>query len=67
MLGLRRLSGFSLAQFKQQFGADLESKYRPELEQLREEGLLEISADIVKLSEKGLVLADKVFERLVYE
>lgn len=64
-LGLRMLDGVETAQFHRQFGLSLQEAYPTELPKLLSEGLLESSAGMIRLSEKGLLMANQVFMRFV--
>ncbi len=65
MLGLRKIEGISIQKFKSEFGENPIFIYRKELEKLVEEGLLEIDGDVIKLTNKGLDLANLVWEEFV--
>lgn len=65
MLGLRKIEGISIQKFKSKFGENPIFIYRKELEKLVEEGLLEIDGDVIKLTNKGLDLANLVWEEFV--
>jgi len=60
-LGLRLLAGLDLEMFKQRFGVDLEKKYQKQLNKLCRLGLLEYSEDRIRLTKKGIFLANEVF------
>lgn len=65
MLGLRKLQGVQIQSFKNKFGQNPIFLYRQELEKLVNEGLVEIDGDFIRLSEKGLDLANLVWEEFV--
>ena len=65
MLGLRKLDGVSISKFEQKFGENPIYLFRNELQKLVEEDLLEIDLDDIKLTSKGLDLANLVWEEFV--
>ncbi|HTG81614.1 MAG TPA: coproporphyrinogen III oxidase family protein, partial [Geobacteraceae bacterium] len=64
-LGLRLREGVEEAQFCRDFGRTVEEAYREELAELLAEGLIEREAGFLRLSERGLLLANRVFMRFV--
>ena len=65
MLGLRKIQGIYIQDFKNKFGENPIYLYRKELEKLVNEELLEIDGDIIKLTNKGIDLANLVWEEFV--
>lgn len=65
LLGLRKIEGVSVQEFKSKFVANPIYLYHIELEKLSEEKLLEIDGDTIKLTNKGLDLANLVWEEFV--
>ena len=65
LLGLRKIEGVSVQEFKSKFVANPIYLYHTELEKLSEEKLLEIDGDTIKLTNKGLDLANLVWEEFV--
>ena len=65
MLGLRKLDGISISKFEQKFGENPIYLFRNELQKLVEEDLLEVDLDDIKLTIKGLDLANLVWEEFV--
>ncbi len=65
ILGLRLLEGVSRSRLFQEFGFDLKEYYGPVIEDLIKKGLLEWAGDFLKLSKKGLLLANQVLSYLV--
>lgn len=65
MLGLRKIQGIRIQDFKNKFGENPIYLYRKELEKLVNEGLLEIDGDVIKLTNKGIDLANLVWEEFV--
>ncbi|MCL2678048.1 MAG: radical SAM family heme chaperone HemW, partial [Clostridiales bacterium] len=62
-LGLRLRRGINLAEFAARFGRDLREAFTPEIKSLREFGLLELEGGFLRLTDKGLLLANEVFVR----
>lgn len=65
LLGLRKIDGVSIQEFKIKFVANPVFLYHSELEKLVNEELLEIDGDRIKLTNKGLDLANIVWEEFV--
>ena len=65
MLELRKIQGIRIQDFKNKFGENPIYLYRKELEKLVNEELLEIDGDIIKLTNKGIDLANLVWEEFV--
>lgn len=65
MLGLRKLDGVSISKFEQKFGENPIYLFRNELQKLVEEDLLEVDLDDIRLTRKGLDLANLVWEEFV--
>lgn len=65
LLGLRKIDGVSIQEFKIKFVANPVFLYHSELEKLVNEELLEIDGDQIKLTNKGLDLANIVWEEFV--
>ena len=65
LLGLRTLKGVSITEFKQKFIENPIYLFRKELEKLVNDELIEIDLDYIKLTRKGLDLANLVWEEFV--
>lgn len=65
ILGLRTIKGVSIQEFKEKYGENPIYLFREELNKLVNEELLEIDLDSIKLTNKGLDLANLVFEEFV--
>lgn len=65
LLGLRKIQGVSIQEFKTKFIANPVFLYHSELEKLVREELIEIDGDFIKLTSKGLDLANLVWEEFV--
>ncbi len=64
-MGLRLIKGMDMEAFRKRFKVSLQDLYKKELKELKEKGLLELKEGHVRLTEKGLFLANEVFERFV--
>lgn len=65
LLGLRKIEGVSIQKFKVKYTDNPIFLYRRELEKLVEDGLLEIDGDFIRLTNKGIDLANLVWEEFV--
>ena len=65
MLGLRKLEGVSIQEFKNKFTDNPIYLFRNELEELVNDDLIEIDLDRIKLTNKGLDLANTVWVKFI--
>lgn len=65
MLGLRRLDGVDLDDLASRYGTDPRSLWRDDLADLEGRGLLAITGRHARLTERGFLLGNLVFERFV--
>ena len=65
MLGLRKTEGITVSKFKEKFGENPIYIFRNELEKLVKENLIIVDGDNIYLSNKGLDLANLVFEEFI--
>jgi oxygen-independent coproporphyrinogen-3 oxidase len=65
MLGLRKIDGVCIQDFKEKFAANPIYVFKEELEKLVNEELIEIDGDYIKLTNKGIDLANLVWEEFV--
>ena len=65
MLGLRKIDGVQISDFKNKFVQNPLYLFRKELDKLVREELIEIDGDSIKLTNKGLDLANIVFSEFV--
>lgn len=65
MLGLRMIEGILICDFKEKFGTNPLYLFRNELNRLVSEGLIEVDLDRIRLTNRGLDLANVVFEEFV--
>lgn len=65
LLGLRKIDGVDIASFKQKFGKNPIYLYRNKLKELVEESLIIVDLNQIRLTNKGLDLANLVFEEFV--
>ena len=65
LLGLRRLNGVSVQQFENKFGENPTVLFKDKLNKLEKENLIMINDNKIKLSNKGLDLANVVWQEFV--
>lgn len=65
MLGLRKIDGIDIQTFENKFHVNPIMKYCKILEKLNHEGLIEINANTIKLTNKGIDLANLVWEEFI--
>ena len=65
LLGLRKIEGISIQQFENKFNQNPIMLFRNELQRLDKQKLITIDGDTIKLSIKGLDLANIVWEEFV--
>ena len=65
LLGLRKIEGVSIKKFKNKFLDNPIILYKEELNKLIQNELLEIDGDYIRLTNKGLDLANLVFEEFI--
>lgn len=65
LLGLRKIDGVSINQFKQKFIENPIYLFRKEIQKLVEEKLIEVDGDNIHLTNKGLDLANLVWEEFI--
>lgn len=65
LIGLRKIEGISINSFKNKFGENPIFVFKNELNRLINEELLQINSDRIKLTNKGLDLANIVWEEFV--
>ena len=65
MLGLRKIEGVIIQKFKNKFMENPLYIYKNEIEKLVSEKLLEIDLNNIKLTKKGIDLANLVWEEFV--
>jgi oxygen-independent coproporphyrinogen III oxidase len=64
-LGLRLVEGVDLNRLRSQFGEVMLKEAMPALLEVRDAGLLELSADRMKLTPQGRLVSNEVFSRLL--
>ncbi|MBI4201641.1 MAG: radical SAM family heme chaperone HemW [Chloroflexi bacterium] len=67
MMGLRLAEGVSDVDFRQRFSAGLGQVYGQEIKELEELGLLQWEGDRLKLTPRGLLLGNEVFQRFLVQ
>ena len=65
LVGLRMIDGVSIQEFKNKFGGNPIFIFKSELSKLVEDGLLMVDFDRIKLTNRGLDLANLVWEEFV--
>ena len=65
LLGLRKIDGINIQKFEEKFVENPIFLFRNELKKLVEQELLEVDGDIIQLTNKGLDLANLVWEEFV--
>jgi coproporphyrinogen III oxidase-like Fe-S oxidoreductase len=65
MLGLRLNEGISRAEFRRRFGVEVEKVFGAELDRLYGFGLLEQVDRWIRLTARGRLLGNEVFERFI--
>ena len=65
MLGFRKIEGVNISKFKEKFVDNPIFLYKDKLNKLVEEGLIEIDLNNIKLTNKGIDLANLVFEEFI--
>ena len=65
MLGLRKIDGIKISEFKEKYIQNPLYVFRNEIDKLVREELIEIDLDSIKLSKKGLDLANQVWIEFV--
>lgn len=64
-LKLRLKDGVDLSEHQLRFGVDVRSRYSEEIDRLLDAGLIEFERDRMRISRKGLVLANEVFAEFI--
>ncbi len=67
MMGLRLMEGVSDARFRARFGVGLEETFGQELARLRQLGLVEWDGQVVRLTSRGRLLGNQVFQQFLPE
>ncbi|MGN1301375.1 MAG: radical SAM family heme chaperone HemW [Clostridia bacterium] len=65
LLGLRKIDGIKISSFKNKFGCNPIMEFKNELNKLVQEKLIEIDLDQIKLTKKGIDLANLVWEEFI--
>ena len=65
LLGLRKIDGIKISSFKNKFGTNPIMEFKEELNKLVQEKLIEIDLDEIRLTAKGIDLANVVWEEFV--
>lgn len=65
ILGLRKIKGIEIKKFKEKFGENPIYIFRNQINKLVNENLIEIDGDFIRLTNKGLDLANIVWEEFI--
>ena len=65
ILGFRKIEGVDISMFKEKYQENPLYLYRKELDKLVSEGLIEVDLNNIRLTNKGLDLANIVFEEFI--
>ena len=65
LLGLRQLDGVKISEFKSKFGGNPIYIFRNQLKTLTDEGLINVDDDNIRLTDRGIDLANLVWEKFV--
>ncbi|MCL7747277.1 radical SAM family heme chaperone HemW [Halalkalibacter alkaliphilus] len=64
-MGLRKREGVNIDHFEQRYGRSLLDSFAPQIELLKERGLVVIHDGAIQLTEEGLLLGNEVFEQFI--
>ena len=65
MLNLRMLEGFNKVAMGERFKVNIDALYGPTIKVLSDEGLLKQDREMVMLTDTGVMVANRVFQRFV--
>ena len=65
LIGLRKIDGVSIQDFKNKFGENPIFVFKDELNKLVDDGLIVVDLDKIRLTNRGLDLANIVWEEYV--
>lgn len=65
LIGLRKINGVKISEYKNKFGDNPLFLYKNELDKLCTQKLIQIDGDYIKLTNKGLDFANIVWEEFV--
>jgi len=65
VLGLRLCEGIDLEKWRKRFAREIAETFGEEIRQLKDEGLIELDQKRLKLSKRGLLMANEVWRRLI--
>lgn len=66
-LGLRKTEGISLSEFEALYGEPLMVRYGEQIERLRQEGLLEVQGNRMRLTHRGVDVSNYVFSEFILD
>ena len=65
LLGLRKIDGIKISEFKLKFGNNPIYLFRNELKKLTDESLIIVDEDNIRLTNRGIDLANLVWEEFI--
>lgn len=65
LLGLRKLHGFSVNEYKLRFGEDIDVKFKHVLDDLISKKLISRNCDIISLASNAIFVANDVYEKFI--
>ena len=65
MLSLRLIKGMNIREFERRFNIVFRDCYKDRIDELKELGLIKINSQYMRLSARGLLLADEVFQYFI--
>jgi len=65
ILGLRLVKGLDLQKVSEEYGIDVEKKYKKSLDTLLRKNLIKYEGKVIKLTERGIDLANSVFVEFI--
>ncbi|MGJ9457019.1 radical SAM family heme chaperone HemW [Oceanobacillus sp. CF4.6] len=66
-LGLRKIKGIDKVHFQNRFGFKVKELYEKEIDELIHTGLLQENETTIKLTDRGLLLGNRVFEKFLLD
>ena len=64
-LGMRLMEGVNLEQLQAKYGVNIYELYQPQLDKLRGLGYVSLESGVLRLTQKGLLMANNVFEEFL--
>ena len=67
MLGMRLSEGVSKSEFERRFETSIDTVYGPSIDALTRSGLIEVRGDTIRLTRRGRLLGNNVFEHFIID